>query len=318
MNWGVIGFGEITPSFIESILALEGQNLFAIASKSKFKFLREKKIYSEAIIYSEYQHIYNDPNIDIVYVSTTNNLHKENVLFSLRSDKHVLCEKPLSKSKEDTLEIIRTAKQHNKFLMEAMWTRFLPAYKEFITLIKNGAIGSPKMAFIDFGFLSTWGPERRLLNKKLFGGAILDNTDYGIFLCIDIFGGLPKKIHAVGHFSKTEVEDMCGILLSFPGGEIAHLFSSFTLKTNQDAIVYGDKGNIIFKEFWHGTKIILQQDGKEPVCFDIPSRYTGFFHEIEETSKCIENGFIESSIIPHQLSVDVAGIMDEVISLVSK
>lgn len=320
MKWGIIGYGEIAPSFVESLKCCSYQELYAIASRSKHHVLKnDSDILNHGIvIYSNYEQLYNDKNIDIVYIATTNNLHKENVLNCLNAGKHVLSEKPIGVCKKDVVEMINASRQHNKFLMEGMWTRFLPAYKEFIKQIRSGAVGEIKFVQADFGFLSTWGEERRLLSKELFGGVILDNTDYNIFLCQDIFQEPPKEICATGNFAKTGVEDRCSIVFKYNCGAIAQLYSSFVQKTNQDAIVYGTEGSIRFREFWHGTEIELTRNGRVPQTIKLPFSSTGLVHEIDEVVECIKKRKIESEVIPHLLSMEIAGIMDEVIKQVKK
>lgn len=312
MNWGIIGFGEISPKFIESLASIEGQKLSAIASKSKYEFLQNDKKYWNIRIYSNYLDVQADPSIDIIYIATTNNLHKQNVLDALRAGKHVLCEKPLGIKKADVEEMVSEAKKQNKFLMEGMWTRFLPAYKCFINLLRTGAIGKVNFARIDFGFFSNWGNERRLKNKSLFGGTLLDNADYNIFLSQDIFLGSPSKISAFARFTETNVEDMCGVMLQYPNGSIAQLFSSFQQKTNQEALIYGEKGFFHLKSFWNGTTVALSNEEGEK-SWTFPFEVNGFEYEIEEVVKCINNKQIESNIIPHKLSVEIAGIMDEIL-----
>jgi len=98
-----------------------------------------------------------DQELDIVYICTTNNLHKENVLRALEAGKHVLCEKPMGISKMDVEHMINVAKMQGRFLLEGMWTRFLPAYKHFKQLLFEQAIGTINFLRVDFGFFSDWG-----------------------------------------------------------------------------------------------------------------------------------------------------------------
>lgn len=312
MNWGIIGFGEITPIFIEGLSLVEGQELIGIASVSKHKKLKEQNIYSMVNVYSSYEELFANTEIDVIYISTTNNLHKHNVLSTLKSDKNVLCEKPIGVSRADVAEMVAEAQKRDKFLMEGMWTRFLPAYKHFKTMLISGAIGHINYARIDFGFFSDWPDNRRLKNPALYGGAILDNTDYNVFLSQDIFRDKPSSISAIARYYKTGVEDMCAVTLQYPNGSIAQLFSSFHQKTNQEALIYGDKGHIHLKSFWNCTQIDLHTyEGLQS--WDFPLRKNGFEYEIEEVISCINNGQIESHTIPHKLSIDIAEIMDEII-----
>lgn len=308
----MIGYGEIAPTFIEAISVIEGQRLAGIASVSKYKTLVKENPYPYVRIYSTYFDLLKNPNIDIVYICTTNNLHKENVLNTLRAGKHVICEKPLGVCKFDVQEMIVEAKKQNKFLMEGMWTKFLPAYRHFKSLLKEGAIGKVNFARIDFGFFSNWGNKRRLKNKELFGGTILDNADYNIFLSQDVFTDKPLRISAFARFSETGVEDMCGVMLQYSDGSISQLFSSFQQKTNQEAIIYGDKGHFHLKQFWNGTNVVLHnEEGLNS--WNFPFKKNGFEYEIEEVVSCLSNKQIESNIIPHKLSIEIAEIMDEII-----
>jgi predicted dehydrogenase len=312
MNWGIIGYGEIAPSFIECLSIVNGQRLNGIASISKNKKLREQNIDSMVNVYSSYEELFANPEIDVIYISTTNNLHKQNVLSALKSGKHVLCEKPIGISRADVNEMVAEAQSSGKFLMEGMWTRFLPAYKHFKNILTSGTIGSINFARVDFGFYSNWSDDRRLKNPHLCGGAILDNTDYNVFLSQDIFRDKPSSISAIARYYKTGVEDMCAVTLQYPNGSIAQLFSSFHQRTNQEALIYGDKGHIHLKSFWNGTHIELHTD-EGLKTWDFPFRINGFEYEIEEVISCINNCQIESNTIPHKLSIDIAEIMDEII-----
>lgn len=318
MKWGLVGYGEITPHFIKSLLAIDGQEIDAIASISKHDELAKKTEFKGIDIYDDYNLLYDNSDIEIVYISTTNNLHKDIVIKCLRSGKHVLCEKPLGICKDDVSEMVATSKECKKFLMEGMWTRFLPAYKKFISLIKGGTIGIPQFAIIDFGFYSTWGNERRLLNKDLCGGSLLDNTDYNIFACIDIFNSLPSEFNSLATFSETGVENKCSINLKFPNGGMAQIFSSFVQQTNQDAIVYGSIGSIKLKEFWHGQEIELNINDQQTKNIKLPFRSSGFYHEIQDVISCINANKLESSIIPHSLSISIASIIDEIFEQIKK
>ncbi len=317
MNWGIIGYGEITPIFIEGLSVVEGQQLVGIASCSKHKKLREHKNYPLINVYASYKELIANSKIDIIYISTINNLHKLNVLSALKSGKHVLCEKPIGVSRADVEEMVVEAQRQGRFLMEGMWTRFLPAYKHFKSMLISGVIGRINFARIDFGFFSNWSDNRRLKNPALYGGAILDNTDYNVFLSQEIFRDMPSNISAIARYYKTGVDDMCAVTLQYPDGAIAQLFSSFQQKTNQEAIIYGEKGHIHLKSFWNCTHIELYtEEGLQT--WDFPFKKNGFEYEIEEVVACIQNSQIESDIMPHNLSLDIAKIMDEIIKQTKK
>ncbi len=317
MKWGVVGYGEIAPTFIEALNVVNGQHLVAIASKSKSHLLTSSNRYPNVKVFSNYQALVDDSEIDAVYICTTNQLHKENVIAALKAGKNVLCEKPIGVCRSDVEEMVLEARKQNRFLMEGMWTRFLPAYKHFKQLLENGAIGKVSFARVDFGFVSDWGQDRRLKNRALLGGTLLDNADYGIFLTQDVFGDTPSSVSAFAHYCETGVEDTCGIMFRYSNGAIAQLYSSFLQKTNQEALIYGDKGYLHLKPFWNGTVVdIHNREGVKSKSF--PFVKNGFEFEIVEVFDCVQNKQIESRTIPHNLSLEMAGLMDEIIERVKR
>jgi dihydrodiol dehydrogenase / D-xylose 1-dehydrogenase (NADP) len=315
MNWGIIGYGEIAPSFIEGLRAASDSNLVGIASISSYDYLKKMRLYNDAAIYGSYDELLRVEYIDIVYICTTNQLHFKNVKDALNAGKHVLCEKPMTPTLKDTIELCKLAKEKKLFLMEGMWTRYIPAYREAMRMISDGIIGKPKLLKVDFGFLNNWSKHRRLLNPELFGGTLLDNADYNIFLSQDVFKEFPNQINAQATYADTGVEDACSIILKYSSGGMAQLYSSFRCHTKQEAIIYGEKGYIKLNEYWQGTEIELNL-GKRTESKEYPFKANGFEYEIEAVEQAISEGKTESDIIPHLVSKEIATIMDEVKKIV--
>ena len=99
-------------------------------------------------------------------------------MLALVSGKHVLCEKPLTVNANQAKVLCDEARKRNRFLMEAMWTRFLPITKDVMNEIRRGTIGEVLRVLVDTSFgdevKKTWGTEHKMLNKALAGGALLD------------------------------------------------------------------------------------------------------------------------------------------------
>jgi dihydrodiol dehydrogenase / D-xylose 1-dehydrogenase (NADP) len=311
MNWGIIGYGEIAPAFIRGIKAAGGQHVCAIASRTKHPLLRAAAEFREVAVYSDYTDLYNDPTVGVVYICTTNQLHYENVMGALAAGKHVLCEKPVAVNPEELEEILSFARARRLFFMEGMWTRFLPAYRHFKQLLADGAIGEINFIRADFGFESDWGEERRLKNKALYGGVILDNLDYPIFLCQDVFATAPLIVTASGRFASTGVEDLCSVSLQYPSAAVAQVFASFQQKTRQESIIYGKLGYIRLGEFWHGTKVELSL-GDSLITKDFPFKCNGFEYEVRAVNDCIRQGLTECPLVTHAMSREVALIMETI------
>ena len=129
MNWGILGYGKIAPVFIESLNQLSTEKIVAAATRSGAE--RVKSELPGVKVYTNYEELYKDPEVDIIYISTTHNFHAEQSIRALENGKHVLCEKPIGTTLSETSAIIKAAQESGKFFMEALWTRFLPAYKKF-------------------------------------------------------------------------------------------------------------------------------------------------------------------------------------------
>ena len=123
---------------------MQGAELSACAARSQSNADRFGATHGVERTYDSYEQLCNDPNVDIIYVSSIHHLHKEHTLLALESGKHVLVEKPITLNYPDTLELVELARKKGLFLMEAMWTRFFPAVRKTRELIASGNIGTVK------------------------------------------------------------------------------------------------------------------------------------------------------------------------------
>jgi len=313
MNWGLIACGKIARKFIASIQTMPEAHIKAIASRSNAATLKEE--FASIEIYDKYDAIYADPAIDIVYISNTHNFHKVNVIKALQSGKHVLCEKPLGISVEEVAEMISLAQENNLFLMEAIWTRFLPAYNRMKTIIQSGMIGEVRHIQANFAFnASSWGDENRLNNPALAGGAIWDVGIYPISLAIDLYDEAPVEVIARGVLSEDKVDLRSSLLLSFSGERQAQLFCGIDIETQHDAIISGTEGWIRIPKFWSGERLELNYGGhKETILIpvDMP---TSFSYEIEACYEAIATGQIEHSKMNHRHSQIITAVMSDALA----
>lgn len=313
MKWGLIGCGRIAQKFIKSLETVNGAELYAIASRSQAEAL--SKQYSGIKITSDYNDIYTDKDVDIIYISTTHNFHKQNVLDALHHGKHVLCEKPMGIRAKDTAEMLELAKEKGLFIMEAMWTRFLPAYNKMKQLVADGQIGEVKFIQGNFSFNGEHlGKDHRLNNPKLAGGATWDVGIYPLAMVIDLFDEEPSTIYAIGEQSDEDVDLQAAITLGFSKNRKAQLFCGINQDTHHHAMIAGTKGYIILKDFWHGEEVELWKDRKcqaFKIPMDLP---TSFSYEIIACYDAIQNKTLEHHIMPHRHTQILANITAEILS----
>ncbi|MFT7149042.1 MAG: putative dehydrogenase [Nonlabens sp.] len=317
MNWGFIGFGRIARKFLESLNAVENEVPYAFASRSNASALQKE--FPEVRVYSSYTDILADADIDIVYISTTHNFHCQNVIDALNAGKHVLCEKPIGVSSDEVVKMTLAAKSNNKFLMEAMWMRFLPAYREAIAKIKAGEIGQVKYMTASFGFRSEdkLTQDGRLLNPDLAGGALYDVGVYPLTIVSDLFGWKPVDFKAHAIKSDTGVDETIQIQLDFGQDRMAQVVGSITMNTNKEACIYGEKGFVRIPMFWKSESYeVVKEDDVE--VFYAPMISTGYAHEIMEVSKCIKQGKTESELFTLNDSLMSAKLVESILSTIFK
>jgi predicted dehydrogenase len=312
INWGIIGLGKIANIFASDLMLAKEAKLYAVASRDARKAAAFGEEFGCHTSYASYEALAKDPNIDIVYIATPHTYHFANTLMCLKYGKAVLCEKPLAISLEEEELLYQEAKNRKLFLMEAMWTRFLPATEKLIQLVNDGAIGQIQSLHADFGFRANLNPEHRLFNKQLGGGSLLDIGIYPIYLSLLLLGR-PHVINAMARMSNTAVDSFCTMLFGYEHNAIASLESSIEGDTPTEAYVYGSKGHIVLhRRFHQSEKLSLYQQGGLCEVFELPFRGNGYIHEIEEVNGCLLHGKTESPKHTLSNSLKLIEIIDRV------
>lgn len=317
MNWGFIGFGRIARKFLESLESVEGEVPFAFASKSNAAALAEE--FPKVRIYESYEDLVQDPLVEVVYISTTHNFHCENTLLALRHGKHVVCEKPMGVKAAEVERMAGLAREKKLFLMEALWMRFLPAYREAIARAKSGELGAIRYMSAGFGFRSAdkLAPEGRLLNPDLAGGALYDVGVYPLTLVSDLFGWEPVdfKVHAIR--SATGVDETMQVQFDFGNDRLAQVVASFALHTDKQACIYGEEGYIRLERFWQPQGYEVHKEDEVEVVSK-PFQSTGYAHEIMEAVRCIREGKTESNLFTLKDSLMSAKLVESILNTITK
>ena len=188
IRWGIISTGWIAHKMATALKVVNGAELYAVGSRSIDTARKFAEEYSIPKAYGSYEELVNYPDVDVVYIGTPHNLHLPNTILALDHNKHVLCEKPLGVNRKEVDRMIAKAKEKNLFLMEAMWSRFLPNIIKTKDLVDSGAIGNVKFLTASFSIRSDNGPEHRHYNIDLCGGTILDTGIYNVFLSLLLLG----------------------------------------------------------------------------------------------------------------------------------
>ncbi len=311
-NWGIIGIGKIANKFAQDLQVTPNANLLAVASRSIEKAQGFAQQYGATFFYGSYEEILNTPDLHAVYIATPHVAHCENTLMCLEHQIPVLCEKPFAMNATEVRRMISLAQFQKTFLMEALWTRFLPSILKTLELIQQGLIGELISIKADFGFKAEFDPKSRLFNPGLGGGSLLDVGVYPVFLA-QLLLGKPDHIRAVANIGLSRVDEDCGILLQYKNNKMALLHSSIVTETATEAMICGEKGNIRINTRWHEpTSITLLIAGEEPRDFFFDYNSNGYRYEIEEVMKCVRNGQTESELLSLDFSLDLMELLDEI------
>lgn len=312
IKWGIIGLGNIAHKFAADLLIADGASLEAVASRDPQKARDFAQKYQSKKWYSSYQELVDDSEIDIIYIATPHTFHFKQTMMCLRSGKSVLCEKAFGMNTKEVESMITEAHNRNLFLMEALWTRFIPATEKLLELVDQNIIGEIKHIRADFGFIADKNPERRLFNKKLGGGSLLDVGIYPVYLSLLLLG-LPIEIFAKAKMTESKVDSFCAMLFDYKNGAKAILESSIESATPVEAHIYGSKGSIkLHKNFHHSRKLTIKLNRQESKTLQLDYIGHGYYHEIMEVMSCLRNHKIENSKMPHQMSLNLIKTLDKV------
>lgn len=313
IKWGILGCGHIAQKFLSGMEPSSKGRVVACAARSYEKaktFANENNI---AESFESYDALTASPNIDAVYVANTHNAHFESVKRCLKAGKHVLCEKPLTVNAAQTKVLIDLAKQNNVFLMEAVWTRFLPAIRSLQEAINSGVIGDVVTVKADFSLNRELPVIHRLRNPELAGGSLLDLGIYPITIASIIFQNAPHKIYGQCVLdSETGVDERGFYTIDFGHGKTALLTSGYTQDAPCEAIISGSKGHIIVPFFLGAQtyQICRQDTPPETVEYRFDEGHE-FCAEIEHVHDCLEKGLTQSPILPLSKTLEIMQTMDE-------
>ena len=311
-NWGIIGPGWIAEKFAAALAVLDNANLFAVASRSLDNAKSFAARYQVERAYGSYEELAKDPDVDVIYIATPHPYHFENTMMCLEHGKAILCEKPFAMNEAQVQIMMAKAREKNVFLMEAMWSRFLPLILKTKELIDAGEIGEVKILQSDFGFNVPFNPEGRQFNKQLGGGTILDIGIYPLFMSLYILGE-PQEINALALMGKTDVDESCAMTLKYESGALASLHSSFQTNTPIETTIFGTKGNIKLNRMWFfPTSITVTYDDGRVEEHAQEFLANGYEYEAIEVMECLNQGKKESGIMTFDFSLKLIRLLDQV------
>ncbi|MDF2699327.1 MAG: gfo/Idh/MocA family oxidoreductase [Haloplasmataceae bacterium] len=308
INWGIIGTGTIAHKFATALSRVENAKLYGVGSRTIENAKAFQTEFNVTCAYGNYEELANDPYIDVVYIATPHPFHKENAILCINAGIAILCEKPFTLNAKDAKEIYELAQAKKVFIMEAMWTKFLPTTKKIHELLP--LIGEVRMVKADFSIRLGFNPTSRLMDINLGGGALLDLGIYPLTFATMVLG-YPTSVESLVHIGETNVDEQSVIIMKYELGELAIVTSASQVEAPHDAYILGTNGKIHVPSFWNAQKAYLHVNG-EIKEFNLPFTKNGYEYEIEEVNNCLRIGKLESDINPMTDTIKVLEIMDKV------
>ncbi|MGC3995432.1 MAG: Gfo/Idh/MocA family oxidoreductase [Propionicimonas sp.] len=313
VRWGIAGPGRIAATMAAEFAHVPDAELVAVGSRSADRAQLFADRYGIPRAFGSYDELFAS-DVDAIYLATPHAQHTELALAAIAAGKALLVEKSFTATVEDTAAIIDASRTRGVFVMEAMWTRFLPAITHLRGLVASGALGEVRSVYGDLLAFREFDPSDRLFNPALGGGAVLDLGVYVISFAQQ-FLGTPEVVHAVGGVFPNGVEAEAGILLGWPDGRYSTQAIGFTAPGPGRQVVAGTKGWVEVKPRFHRAEELsvhlLGEPAQELV---FPKTGTGYSHELAHVCECLADRLTESPVMPLADTLAVQQVMAEVLS----
>jgi len=315
VRWGILGTGRIAKAFANALKDTPDAVLTGVGSRTQEGAQAFTQEFGENVAtkaYGSYEALAQAADIDLIYVGTPHPMHFENVRMALEAGKGVLCEKAFTVNRAEAEQLVALARAKNLFLMEAMWSRYLPGLAEVRRIVESGEIGKAVQVIADLGFAAQVGPEHRLFNPALGGGALLDIGIYPLSIAVALLGPV-ESVVAQADIGATGVDEQTSFVLKHRGGGLSSCSCSLRAHLPSELTIAGDLGRVRMNTKFHHaqTVTVTRLDG---VARTVATPYlgNGYVHEAIEAQRCWQAGLIESPGMTHDDTLALMGVMDDI------
>ncbi len=311
LRWGILSTGRMAEWFCGDFHKVMDAELFAVCSRTQDAANTFARQFDIKTTYTSYDAMLADPDIDCIYIGTPHTLHLDNAKAALVAGKAVLCEKPLTVGAEQSRDLINTADETGNYLMEAMWTYFLPAMRKAKSWCDEGRIGEILHIKTDFGYPIPYHPQQREYDATLGGGCLLEMGVYPVAIASYFAPGTPQLIEAIGTKAPNGVEDDVTAILKI-GDVTVTIGTSFKTRLRNAAHIIGSDGYIVIPDAFRCHECFLH---KIDDCIDsfTASRETrGYEYQAISMCEDVRAGARQSSLVPHQKSLMLQVTLDDI------
>jgi predicted dehydrogenase len=313
VRWGLLATGGISALFARDLGLLPDAEVLAVGSRSQASADRFGAEFDIPRRYGSYADLVADPDVDAIYVATPHPGHHAATLLALDEGKAVLVEKPFAMNGAEAREMVAAARAASSFLMEAMWTRFLPHMVRVRDALAAGVLGDIVYLTAEHGQWFPLDRTHRVFAPELGGGALLDLGIYPVSFAHMVLG-TPSAVTAVSTPAFTGVDATTSITLRYPGGQHAVLTTSLSAASDNPAAIYGTEARLEIEGWFYTPSgfTITSRDGKVIERYETPRVGRGMQYQAEEVMRCLRSGRLESDVLPLAETVATMDTLDEV------
>lgn len=311
INFAVLGPGKIAEVVLNAIKGKVDMVLFAVASRDQARANAFKEKHGFLKAYGSYEELYNDDEVDLVYIATPHAFHYEQMIECIKLKKNVICEKAFTLSSAQAEEVLTLAKENGVFVTEAMVPAYLPSRDIIRELLDTKVIGD--LISYKGVFANSLMHVERVVNKSLGGGALYDIGIYPLYFAISTFG--PNfKINDIKIKQLQDVDITTSFTLEYPNGFKAEIYTSVEEDKGIYCDIFGTNGRIHIENVARPSKIIIyDNEGNEIRTIDSLRPTTGYEYEFQAAAKAVASGFLECNEMKHQDTLLLMHTMDYVL-----
>ena len=313
MRVGILGAGSIANVMAKTIQKIDKSKdiiLYAVASRSLDKARDFASNYENLIAYGSYEELLQDSNVDLVYIATPHSHHYEHTKLALEHGKPCLVEKAFTANARQAKELLELAKSKNLFITEAIWTRYMPLSHKVTELMQSGIIGEPRVLTATLCYMME--NKERIVRPDLCGGALLDLGVYCLNFARMYFGTDIARTVTNVHLSDTGMDMQECISLSYANGKMANLQAGCLCLNDRQGIISGVDGYIRVDNVNCPELVEVYRNYELVGTYKKPEdMVTGYEYQVFECKRCIEQGLLESPMMPHEETIAIMEQMDE-------
>lgn len=299
LRYGILSTSSIAPRFIAGVRAAEAGEILALSSRTQEKAEEKAKLWGIPRAYGSHEALLQDPEVDVVYISTVNALHYPWAKAALEAGKHVVCEKPCTTSPDHTRELFRLAREKKLFFMEAEKMLFLPALLEVRRRIENGDLGEIHMVQLSHSFPGSYNGW--MFDRDAGGGPLLSSGIYAVQLLLWLFGPI-RNISGKASRLENGVEWQYILTGETESGILFSIHNSTRGVLDNTARICGSRGWAEIPEYWKARKVVFHISGRAPETAEYPCEHE-LSYEAAHIRTCLEQGLLSSPVVTEEITL---------------